>query len=427
MIEKLYKIFLDSSGISTDTRTIKSGDIFFALKGPSFNANAFAKAALEKGAQLAVIDDPKFEQESQTLLVEDALQCLQDLARHHREQLKIPVIGLTGSNGKTTTKELIHKVLSEKYHTHATKGNLNNHIGVPLTLLAIKPEHEMAIIEMGANHVGDIQELCNIARPSHGFITNIGKAHIGEFGGYEAIIRGKSELYDFLIKTNGTVFINSTQPVLKNMGKRFANPLYYPESGSYCQVDFVEATPFVKYISEDHTEIETQLIGKYNFDNIATAWCVGKFFEVEPAAINRAIASYMPDNNRSQIIKQGSNTIILDAYNANPTSMLAAIENLKSMPKGEKGVILGDMFELGSDSESEHRLIGEEVKKAAFALNIFCGKDMKYAHEACPDSLHFETRDSLIAYLQKQIPREYTLLIKGSRGMGLEKALQIFD
>ena len=317
-IKDLYNRFLESGKISTDTRQISAGSIFFALKGDKFNANTFALQALEKGALYAVVDEKEYAVNDRCLLVDNVLETLQQLARYHRDQLKIPVIGLTGSNGKTTSKELLHGVLSKKYKTYATKGNLNNHIGVPLTLLAIDKTIEMAVVEMGANHLGEIALLCSIANPSHGFITNIGRAHIGMFGGFENIIRAKSELYQHLIQNEGTVFINSQNEILANMAKRFKQPIFYPAKGDYYHGELISADPFVKVKAENGSEIQTKLIGAYNFENIMSALCIGKYFGVQHDDANAAIEQYEPGNMRSQMVKKGTNTIILDAYNANP-------------------------------------------------------------------------------------------------------------
>ncbi len=423
MVEQLYKSFVQSSGVSTDTRSITANEIFFALRGPNFNANEKATEAIAKGARLAVIDDPQYALADKTMLVPDALSMLQTLANHHRQQYQIPVLALTGSNGKTTTKELLDAVLSRKYNTIATIGNLNNHIGVPLTLLRIDASTELAIVEMGANHVGDIALLCNIAEPTHGLITNIGKAHIGTFGGAEGILRGKSELYDFLLKTNGQVFINQHQPKLMNMARRFESPVLYPDAGSHHHCELLSAEPFVKIRVADGTELNTQIAGSYNFDNIATALCVGDFFNVPPAEAYQALSAYTPANNRSQILHKNGNIIILDAYNANPSSMEKAIENLTTIPGAKKGVILGDMFELGDDTVPEHKQVGQWVKAALFDLAIFCGEAMRHAFDEVPGALHFTTRDELMRYLSENKIENHTLLIKGSRGMALEKVL----
>lgn len=424
-VASLYQLYLQSRKVSTDTRQIESNALFFALKGPTFNANAFAEEALKKGASYAVVDDAAYATDQRIIVVKDTLLALQDLARHHRKQLTIPVIGLTGSNGKTTSKELLNAVLRKKFKTFATKGNLNNHIGVPLTLLSIDSSIELAIVEMGANHLGEIALLSSIALPTHGFITNIGKAHIGTFGGFENIIRGKSELYQHLIQEKGTVFINSQNPILSNMAKRFSHPVMYPAKGDYYACELVEANPFLVIKTEEDTIIKTQMIGAYNFENIATALCIGKYFGVEAAKANEGIAEYVAGNMRSQVITKGTNTIILDAYNANPSSMAAAIENLASMKAENKVAIVGDMFELEDEAEKEHRLMGEMLSAKQFDQVYLCGLLMKSASQAMPQALYFETRDLLIDHLQKNPVENATILIKASRGMGLEKCVDV--
>ena len=291
-IEQLYKYYLESRSVSTDTRKILPGSVFFALKGDRFNANEFAAQALEKGASYAVIDEERYAISSKCIVVSNVLDTLQKLAAYHRQQLSIPVIGLTGSNGKTTSKELLNAVLSRKYKTYATQGNLNNHIGVPLTLLAIDNSIEVAVVEMGANHLGEIALLCSIANPTHGFITNIGKAHIGTFGGFENIIRGKSELYQHLISKSGVAFINSRSEILSNMAKRFKDPVLYPSKDDYYHCELVDADPFLRVKAENGDIILTNLIGTYNFENIAAALCIGKYFKVDAALSNRAIGEY---------------------------------------------------------------------------------------------------------------------------------------
>jgi UDP-N-acetylmuramoyl-tripeptide--D-alanyl-D-alanine ligase len=419
-IHLLYHAFLASRKVSTDTRKIEPGSIFFALKGPTFNANTFTDEALAKGAMMVVIDDPAFERKGKTFLVEDSLLALQALATHHRNQLKIPIIGLTGSNGKTTTKELMHAVLSKKFKTFATEGNLNNHIGVPLSILSIEDSIEMAVIEMGANHVGEIALLSSIANPTHGLITNIGKAHIGTFGGFENIVRGKTELYQHLINHHGQVFINSLDPILSNMKWRFGSPVMYLGQGDFFNIQSVEGGNLLKYKNERGIEIETQLTGAYNFGNIAAALCIGKYFGVDMDMADRAVAEYSPSNMRSQILLKGSNTIILDAYNANPSSMEAAIQNLASLKANNKVAILGDMFELESESEKEHRAIGQLLHKNNFNQVFLCGSLMKWAKEECPTVVHFEKKGKLIDYLKANPIQDSTILIKASRGIGLE-------
>lgn len=424
-ISRLYQTYLQTRSVSTDTRQITPGSIFFALRGDNFNANEFAAEALEKGASVAVIDEPRYKTSERYVVVEDCLLALQALARHHRSQLEIPVIGLTGSNGKTTSKELVSAVLSRKFKTFATKGNLNNHIGVPLSILSIDDSHQMAVIEMGANHLGEIALLTSISNPTHGFITNIGKAHIGTFGGFENIIRGKSELYQHLIQSNGTVFINSQNPILSNMAKRFKAPFFYPAKGDYYHCELASADPTLIIHTEAGRMMTTQLIGAYNFENIAVALTIGKFFGVDSAVAEDAIAAYTPANMRSQVVKKGTNTILLDAYNANPSSMQAAIESLGSMKAEQKVAIVGDMFELEEEAEPEHRAIGRMLSHAKFDRVYFCGKLMKVAAHEFPQGRYFETREALMESLKKDPIQHSTVLIKASRGMGLEKIVDV--
>jgi UDP-N-acetylmuramoyl-tripeptide--D-alanyl-D-alanine ligase len=419
-IQKLYEYYRASGKVSTDTRQIAEGAIFFALKGDRFNANEFAKQALEKGASYAVIDDPAYRADDRCIVVDDTLKVLQQLARYHRDQLSIPFVGLTGSNGKTTSKELLSAVLNMRFKTYATRGNLNNHIGVPLTILSIDSSYEMAVIEMGANHLGEIALLCSIANPTHGFITNIGKAHIGTFGGFENIIRGKSELYQHLLDHQGIVFINSQNAILANMRKRFPSAVTYPAPGDNYHCELVSADPFVKVKAEDGTVISTHLVGGYNFENIAAALCIGKYFGVESSKAHQAIADYIPGNMRSQIVKKNSNTIILDAYNANPSSMQAAIENLANMQAERKVLIIGDMFELEGEAEKEHKAIGKMIRDKGFKDVLLCGKLFTSAIEEVPDAKHFIRKDDLVEYLKSHHFEHSTILVKASRGIGLE-------
>ncbi len=422
-IEFLYQKFLECSHVSTDSRSPQEQSMFFALNGPNFKGAKFAAMALEKGARYAIVDDPALAADN-VFVVEDTLQTLQDLARHHRRQLNIPVIGITGSNGKTTTKELIHAVLSQKYNTLYTQGNLNNHIGVPLTLLRIKPEHEMAIIEMGANHIGEIALLCSIALPSHGMITNIGKAHLEGFGSLEGVARGKSELYVHLLNTGGTVFINTRNEHLMRMSRLIESKVTYPAAGDYYHSELLEASPYVVYKDEADHEVRTQLVGSYNYENMAAAACIGKYFGVPLEKANAAIANYSPVNNRSQVLQKGTNTIILDAYNANPTSMAAAIRNFGGMNAARKVAILGDMFEMGAESETEHRALGQVVAEQHFDTVLLCGKDMQYAAEAKDNFLYFQTKAELEKWIQENQLSDSYILIKGSRGMGLETLVE---
>jgi UDP-N-acetylmuramoyl-tripeptide--D-alanyl-D-alanine ligase len=418
--EKLYQKYSENKKISTDTRQITPGSVFFALKGDKFNANEFAEEAINKGASYAVIDDERYKKDDRFIVVPDVLEALQKLARYHRNQLKIPIIALTGSNGKTTSKELVHAVLSKKFKTHATKGNLNNHIGVPLTLLSIDASIEIAVVEMGANHLAEIALLCAIANPTHGFITNIGKAHIGTFGGYENIIRGKSELFQHLISSGGQVFINSQNPILANMAQRFKDPIFYPGPGDYYQSQLISADPMVTIKADNGQTVQTHLIGGYNFENIAAALCVGKYFGVDAVEANRAIAEYVPGNMRSQVVKKESNTVILDAYNANPSSMQAAIENLARMNAANKTLILGDMFELEGEADKEHQAIGHLIGQKGFTNVYLCGSLFKAALREIPTAKYFVKKEELIEEL-KQFPiHNATILVKASRGIGLE-------
>lgn len=423
-IQNLYENYRKSGKVSTDTRQITSGSVFFALKGEKFNANAFAAEALAKGASYAVIDEAQYAADNRYIVVTDVLTTLQELARYHRQQLSIPVIGLTGSNGKTTSKELLHAVLAKKFKTFATKGNLNNHIGVPLSILAIDSTIELAVIEMGANHVGEIAQLCSIANPTHGFITNIGKAHIGTFGGFDNIIRGKSELYQHLIQQNGVVFINSQNHILANMAKRFKNPLFYPAVGDYYHCELVSADPYIKIKTESEDAIQTQLIGHYNFENIAVALCIGKYFGVGAKLANKAIADYVPANMRSQVIKKGTNTILLDAYNANPSSMAAAIENLAGMKALKKVLILGDMFELEEEAETEHSNLGKLIQELGFTEVYLCGSLISHALKAFPKAHHFYNKEDLSQFLKQNPIDNATILVKASRGIGLESIVE---
>ncbi|MBS1559014.1 MAG: UDP-N-acetylmuramoyl-tripeptide--D-alanyl-D-alanine ligase [Bacteroidetes bacterium] len=424
-IEDLYAKYKTCGAVGTDTRHIIPGSIFFALKGPHFNANTLAGEALQKGAAYAVVDDPTYAKDGKYLLVKDSLKALQQLASHHRQQLKIPFIGLTGSNGKTTSKELLYAVLNKKFKTFATKGNLNNHIGVPLSVLSINSSHQIAIIEMGANRVGDIEELVAICNPTHGFITNIGKAHIGTFGGFENIIQEKLQLYRHLAKQGGQVFINSYDPLLKSKADWFATPLFYPAKGDYFSAELITADPFITYHSENGESVQTQLLGAYNFENIASALCIGKFFGVEARLANQAIAHYKPENMRSQILAKGTNQIILDAYNANPGSMAAAIENLALMRASNKVLILGDMYELENESEKEHCAIGKLIHEKGFQHVYLVGKLFQPAQKEIPAARHFPTKEKLVEELKKNPISGSLILVKASRGIGLESVVEV--
>ncbi|MBC8112471.1 MAG: UDP-N-acetylmuramoyl-tripeptide--D-alanyl-D-alanine ligase [Verrucomicrobia bacterium] len=430
-IEKLYNHFLRSQGVSTDSRHVKENSLFFALKGEKFNGNHFANQALAQGANFAIIDEPAFKNDDRCIVVENVLETLQHLARFHRQQLNIPIIGITGSNGKTTHKELIAAILSKKYSVFATQGNLNNHIGVPLTLLAMNQETQIGVIEMGANHQREIALLASICMPTHGIITNIGKAHLEGFGGVEGIKVGKGELYDFLFENKGTVFINSRDLVLMEMlnqrfekyGRDKIQLINYPAKGDFFTCQLVQASPFVAYEDENGNQVETQLIGSHNFINLAAALCIGKCFEVAPALANQAISEYIPENNRSQVQHKGSNTLILDAYNANPSSMEVSLQAFADMKADKKVVILGDMFELGEESQAEHSNIGNLLAKLNFDTILLCGKQMQAAVSVNPKAYYFLDKFSLHNWLMDNKFENSHILLKGSRGMSLESAL----
>ncbi|WP_439129782.1 UDP-N-acetylmuramoyl-tripeptide--D-alanyl-D-alanine ligase [Polaribacter sp.] len=416
-IKEIYKLYTAHFLVDTDTRNIRKNSIFFALKGENFNGNKFAEEALKKGAGYAVIDEEKYFIDNRTILVEDVLKTLQSLAKYHRNQLKIPIIGLTGSNGKTTTKELINCVLSKKYKTTATKGNLNNHIGVPLTLLSISSDTEIGIIEMGANHQKEIAFLSAICAPDFGYITNFGKAHLEGFGGVEGVIKGKSELYDFLIEHNKTAFINPDDPIQLEKTKNCKTINFLNE------ISLKQANPIVKVALNDLI-INTNLIGKYNYTNIAAAITIGKYFKVNNHQIKEALEAYIPTNNRSQIIEKKSNKIILDAYNANPSSMQAALEHFSNISEKNKIVILGDMFELGKDSKKEHQEIVNLCDNKGF-VNIFYVGENFYISDT--KNHQFKNYEDLQNYLQKKPLENQIILIKGSRGMKLERILDFIN
>ncbi|MDA0313745.1 MAG: UDP-N-acetylmuramoyl-tripeptide--D-alanyl-D-alanine ligase [Bacteroidetes bacterium] len=427
-LDTLYSLFLHSTGVSTDTRKIDPGNLFFALKGPNFNANGFALKALAVGASAVVVDDPATATagDSRYFLCEDVLTALQQLSTFHRRKFNIPVIGLTGSNGKTTSKELLHSVLKQKFNTLATQGNLNNHIGVPLTLLRLRPEHEITIVEMGANKQGDIEELCLIAEPTHGCITNIGKAHLEGMGGPAGVLKTKTELFQYLKSHQGTVFINTQDPILAPLIARFEHPVLFPAKGDFCEVQFEGADPFVAFsvAGVEGTQLSS-LVGAYNFGNIANALTIGSHFGVPIEDAVRGILQYTPENMRSQLVEKRSNLIVLDAYNANPSSMEVAIRTFGTMTgKKHKMVILGDMFELGEYAEEEHRKLGELVSEYAFDKVCFTGKLIVSALEKAPSALYFPDPFSFRNWLEDGKLEDYLILIKGSRGMKLETLVE---
>ena len=432
--EEFYRLFLKHPFISTDSRAIKPGSIFFALRGENFDGNKFAAHALEKGASYAVIDNPSFKEEDKFILTEDSLTALQNLAALHRSRLRIPVIAITGSNGKTTTKELTHAVVSQKFKSYATKGNLNNHIGVPLSLLELNSETEIAVIEMGANHQKEIAALCEIAKPTFGLITNVGKAHLDGFGGFEGVKKGKGELYEHLTKNSGTVFINADNYDLNSMAENAGVKKIIPYGTKpefNCSGKIVEEFPSLKILwrsknNSSENIIGTNLTGGYNLENIIAAICIGNYFGVEAEKINSAISEYFPSNNRSQIATRGSNTIILDCYNANPSSMTAALSNFSGMNAKKKIVILGDMLELGSESESLHRTVIEQLRALSLDEIILIGSQFIFASEN--ENIHcktFATTDEAKEFLSKNKFQDSTVLVKGSHALRLEKLFDV--
>lgn len=463
MIEKLYALFLKHPIVCTDTRDIKPGSIFFALKGGNFNGNKFAEKAIEMGCAFAVIDEENFVTKENCgteqfplkkgvrgiygkfVVVDNVLSALQQLANHHRKQLNIPIIGITGSNGKTTTKELINAVLSKKYKVLATVGNLNNHIGVPLTLLNITNEHEIAIVEMGANHQGEIAELCNIAEPDFGIITNIGKAHLEGFGGIEGVKKGKSELYKYIQSKAGKLFVHGDDEVLLELSANNEKITYgtkklYDIVGELQEnnsefISFKWATRYNAAEIKKSELVPTQLVGIYNYYNLLCAACVGHYFKVDDALINLALREYTPSNNRSQLLKTKNNTLILDYYNANPSSMSLAIENFANLNHPNKMVILGDMLELGFESEKEHDSIVNLLKQKNISNAILVGPLFIQAGKSLtPNSSPngegsgwriFSNSDEAVEFLKQNKITDSTILIKGSRGIKLEKVVEV--
>ncbi len=422
-ISQIHNLFLKCKAVSIDTRKIESNSMFVAIKGDNFDANTFANEALEKGASYVVIDNNDYYVDQRTILVENSLMALQELAKYHRQYLKIPIIALTGSNGKTTTKELIHAVLSQKFNTKATLGNLNNHIGVPLTLLSFDSETEMGIVEMGANHKKEIEFLCELAKPDYGYITNFGKAHLEGFGGVEGVIQGKSEMYDYLSDNSKMAFINLEDAIQVQKSKKM-NFYSFGVNKEEADVNIssVTANPFVE-ISFSNILIKTHLIGLYNSNNINAALTIGKYFGVDDLDIKEALESYVPENNRSQLLSKGSNQIILDAYNANPSSMAVAIANFLQLDSTNKIMILGDMFELGEESAQEHQTIVNSLINAGEVVCYFIGKEF-YANQNDKVNFHFyESFDSFSNYLKSMQIKNSSILIKGSRGMALERTL----
>jgi len=424
-IEQLYDIYRQYPSVQTDTRKLKKGDLFFALKGPNFNGNQFAAAALEAGSAYAIVDEAPATPDSRIIVVDDVLTTLQQLAKHHRQQFNIPFIAITGSNGKTTTKELVHAVLSSSYITYTTQGNLNNHIGIPLTILSIKYDAQMAVIEMGANHLREIAGYCEYALPTHGIITNIGKAHLEGFGSLEGVRKGKGELYDFLRDHNGTVFTMWDYDYLQPMTKGISMVVKYGTSSAADIVGTVEQSePFLSVSVSKGASlpvIQTQLVGAYNLPNVLVAVTAGKFFNIPDEKIKTAIENYTPSNSRSQLIEKDGNKFILDAYNANPTSMRAAIENFARIQAPQKVLMLGGMAELGNDSLQEHETIIDLIKQYTWKEVLLVGGDFLKINHPYKKMLN---ASEAAAWFREQQFRDTYFLIKGSRSMQMEKVLQ---
>lgn len=427
---KLYEIFLKHPVVTTDSRNCPAGSVFFALKGEKFNANEFAATALANGCAYAVIDEPEWACDKRYIVVENVLETLQELAAWHRKQIGIKIIAITGTNGKTTTKELTASVLKEKYSLHYTQGNLNNHIGVPLTLLQLRKEHQLAIIEMGANHPGEIKTLCKIAQPDFGIVTNVGKAHLEGFGSFEGVMQTKAELYDYIAAKGLGIFINADDKHLKEMakkatirpGKQLAYSLKKHPHPSLVTGKIKSNNPFLNMQCQTGSvfDLSTKLIGAYNAENVLAAVTIGHFFGLENALIKQGIENYKPQNNRSQLIETSKNRLIVDAYNANPTSMQAAILNFSEMPHKQKTLILGDMLELGDQSKTEHQKIVNLLNHKAFLSVYLVGnmfKQTKHSYKT------FDNADQLLTFLSENSLENQTILIKGSRAIQLEKII----
>ena len=421
----LYDLFIHNPQITTDSRNCQKGSIFFALKGDKFDGNQYAGKALASGCVYAVIDNPDYYIGERTILVDNVLKTLQQLAHHHRKVLGLPIIGITGTNGKTTTKELLAAVLSTKFNLLYTEGNFNNHIGVPLTLLRLTHDHEMAVIEMGASHPGDIKELVDIVHPNYGIITNVGRAHLEGFGSFEGVIRTKGELYDYIRRSKGKIFIKKENEYLQSIAKGIEQITYGNGDDAFASGQVVSCDPFLvfnwKQQGKLHT-VETHIIGSYNLDNVLAAVAVGRFFKIPAERISRAIAAYEPTNNRSQFKKTDNNELIIDAYNANPSSMKVALDNFITMPVQPKAIILGDMRELGPTSDELHAEVVAQIKKGQFDKVFLCGEHFsKVGKEFSP----FATTEAMVEELRKQPLKGYHILIKGSHSMGLEKLADI--
>ena len=421
----LYDLFIHNPIITTDSRNCPTGSIFFALKGDKFDGNQYAEKALAAGCNYAIIDNPDYYTGERTILVENVLQTLQKLAHHHRKALGLPIIGITGTNGKTTTKELVAAVLSTKFNLLYTEGNLNNQIGVPLTLLRMNHDHEMAVIEMGASHPGDIKELVDIVHPNYGLITNVGKAHLEGFGSLEGVIQTKGELYDYIRHSKGKIFINQENNYLQEIAKGIEQITYGYNDEAFAYGDVASCSPFLEFNWRQqgklHT-VQTHLIGSYNLDNVLAAVAIGRYFRIPAERISRAIAAYEPTNNRSQLKRTERNELIIDAYNANPSSMKVALENFILMDVPHKALILGDMRELGPTSDELHAEVVEQIRQGHFEKVYLCGDHFsKVGTEFAP----FANTEALKEELSQHPIENYHILIKGSHSMGLEKLAEV--
>jgi len=430
-IEELHKIFLSCPSVTTDSRNCPPGSMFFALKGESFNGNLYADEAIKKGSEYAIVDDKSISYASKNvIMVDDVLATLQQLASFHRDYLSIPIVAITGTNGKTTTKELTREVLKQKFNVKATEGNYNNHIGVPLTLLSFSEETEFGIVEMGANHPGEIEFLCNIAKPDFGLITNIGKAHLEGFGSIEGVMKAKGELYTHLAENAGTIFTNKDSHYLMKILPEDAETVFYGIENSDGLVhgetsgeSFFLKLKWKNTVTDKEYETGTNLIGSYNLENALAAITVGCYFNVDAVKINRAISDYTPTNNRSQYLKTEKNEVLLDAYNANPSSMQKALENFSNIEGDKKVLILGGMKELGKDSEEEHHELVEKIKTVDPEKTFLIGKEFETHKAALPNAVYFNNVDQLINYLKEHPLIDNKILVKGSRSNKLEKVI----
>ncbi len=418
-LKELYNLYLQFPSVATDTRSLEKGDIFFALKGPNFDGNIFIEKALNSGASFCISDDDSNVENEKIIHVNDVLKALQDLAKYHRQKLNIPFIAITGSNGKTTTKELTHEVLSQKFKTYTTYGNLNNHIGIPLTILKIKESAEIAVIEMGANHIGEIKDYCEIVQPTHGLITNCGSAHLEGFGSLEGVKIGKGELYEYLAKNNGVAFVNAGLDYLLEMSQKIKNKILYGQ-GTNQDAEIIENSIKLNLRLKDLKEINTQLVGEYNLSNVLSAFAIGKYFDINEGNIIKAIENYSPSNNRSQLLNWKSNQIVLDAYNANPSSMEAAIKNFSKIESEGKALILGAMKELGEESKQLHTNLINLIKEYNWKFVALVGEEFK---TLMPEAKHFNDSEEAGIWLSEYQPKNLSILVKGSRGNKMEKVI----